>query len=157
MQFYIPPIATTWLVLCFVLVLVCVLAFRHKKFWISVISYALILLIATIFSRTYHETHVIIEPFWSYKAFFENGFTWLTWEILYNIFMMIPLGFLLSYRMKRRFVIPGGVAFSACIELLQFCFHRGTAEVDDILSNSLGVLIGVGMYSALHFARQTRK
>ena len=41
-------------------------------------------------------------------------------------------------------LIGGG--FSVLIEVLQFVFKRGYAEVDDVLNNVVGCVIGYGVY-----------
>ena len=42
-------------------------------------------------------------------------------------------------------VIAAGVGFSACIEILQLPFDRVT-DIDDLILNSLGFLLGYGIY-----------
>lgn len=154
MNFYIPRINKQFGIFCLLLLLVCIIAYRKKRTYISIAAYVFIVMVITLFSRTYGQYRVILEPFWSYKVFFEKGFSWLAWQIIYNIVMMIPLGFLLSCGMKKRFSLLCGISISIIIELLQFFWHKGTAEFDDVFSNSLGVLIGIGIYTMVHYIRE---
>lgn len=62
-----------------------------------------------------------------------------------NIFMFVPLGFMLpyifrSFRSVWKVVITGAL-FSLMIELSQLFNHRAT-DVDDLLNNTMGTLIG---------------
>jgi glycopeptide antibiotics resistance protein len=67
------------------------------------------------------------------------------WLFLGNILWFVPFGFLLPLLIERhRFVktMLAGLMFSLAIETLQFVFYKGVAEIDDLILNSLGVLIG---------------
>jgi glycopeptide antibiotics resistance protein len=46
-------------------------------------------------------------------------------------------------------VILTGFMFSFIIETLQFVFYKGVAEIDDLILNSLGILIGYCLYKLL--------
>lgn len=65
-----------------------------------------------------------------------------------NIVLFLPLGFLLHLLISHRLRYPilgillGGAAVSLCIEIAQFVFAAGYSDVDDLLTNSLGALIG---------------
>lgn len=64
---------------------------------------------------------------------------------LLNIFMFMPLGFLLPLIWKRyRQLLPTvllGAGFSLMIELLQL-FNRRVSDIDDLLMNTLGAFLG---------------
>lgn len=80
--------------------------------------------------------------------------------IVFNILMLVPLGLLLPACIKqRRWVIPLGFLFSLMIELLQFFLRRGFFELDDLICNTLGVAIGLGLYTGFDqlFCRCTHK
>jgi glycopeptide antibiotics resistance protein len=66
-------------------------------------------------------------------------------NLLGNIIPFMPLGFLLPllYRpISWKGVLGIAVAFSLCIEILQLVLRVGTFDVDDILLNTLGVMLG---------------
>lgn len=76
-----------------------------------------------------------------------NDFSTKNWaNVLLNIAMFMPLGFLLPLlsRIFRKWyvTIPAGALFSGLIELVQLIFMRGICDVDDLLCNTLGCAIG---------------
>lgn len=88
--------------------------------------------------------------FWSYGAWLAGDRN-LGLEILGNVAMFVPMGFFLSALPKRRsFLITflTALCFSALIESLQRITMRGTFELDDIFHNTLGAVIGCGVYRA---------
>ena len=67
-----------------------------------------------------------------------------------NVAMFIPIGIIwpavfrrLNTRGK---VIAAGVGLSVCIEILQMPFCDRVSDVDDLILNSLGFLMGYGIY-----------
>lgn len=109
------------------------------------ISYICIVLGITVFNRLpYDSVKYNVELFWSYRAAVENER--LIWEIVLNYFMLLPFGILGSFYLKGRWVILLGVLSALAIELTQFYMRRGLFEFDDLIGNTLGVIIGVGIY-----------
>ena len=90
-----------------------------------------------------------LMPFWTYRAVLE-GRTDLLSEILWNVVLFVPIGLLLMLLLtcKKRWLISIaiGVFLSSAIEVIQLIFHRGLFEFDDIFHNTLGTLIGIGIY-----------
>ena len=72
--------------------------------------------------------------------------------LIYNIMAFIPMGFLLPLISKRArnmyFTIIVATAFSFLIEISQLITVLGTFDIDDILLNTLGTLIGYVLYLA---------
>lgn len=70
-----------------------------------------------------------------------------------NIAMFIPLGIIWPYVFKKLYtpfkVISSGVLFSLCIEVLQLPFRSRVTDVDDLILNSLGYVIGYGIFAAV--------
>ena len=44
-----------------------------------------------------------------------------------------------------------GCSISVTIEALQFCFMKGFSEVDDVMHNTVGCLIGYGVYAVVRY------
>lgn len=91
------------------------------------------------------------ELFRSYRQFWSNRGIRL--QILNNIFLFIPLGtVLMSLLYQERagkaavLTVMICIAVSAIIETVQLTFRIGLFEVDDILSNGMGGLIGAAVY-----------
>lgn len=120
--------------------------------------YYYMVLLSTVFTRPkYAKRNYELELFWSYKKAFA-GDRGLALEIVLNIILFMPLGFLIAYVMSsaeaklgrrkyRRIVMPSlillGAICSAIIEVLQLLLCRGLFEWDDIWDNTLGFAIGV--------------
>ena len=68
-------------------------------------------------------------------------------EVLLNVLLCIPLGYALPSLLKNRkhpylLTVLLGFALSLCTEVLQYATKLGIAEVDDLMYNTLGVVIG---------------
>jgi glycopeptide antibiotics resistance protein len=77
-----------------------------------------------------------------------HGKAILAHEIIMNIAVFMPIGFLAAIAMRKatwKKVALVGLAISLTIELLQLVLERGYCETDDVINNMLGCLIGYGM------------
>ena len=120
---------------------------RHMMSLIFLLVYIFSVLWFTVLKRStgYHVAQ--FELFWSYKRWFA-GDTDLGNEIMANIAMFIPFGFLVSSvlptlnRKVRAGLVAGtAILFSLTIETLQLFLMRGLFEWDDVFSNTLGAVI----------------
>lgn len=112
-----------------------------------------IVLESTVFTRTPKAyPRYELELFWSWKELFRGNLYYLE-EILLNMILFLPLGILfpISLGHRRRgllnkkslwMILLIGIVQSSVIELLQLFLHRGLFELDDILHNALGFLVG---------------
>lgn len=110
------------------------------------IEYVILIYCATVVFRGYSENvgHDF-SPFWSYKAI-ENGRNDLLAENIMNVVVFVPVGLLLSCisrRLKWWMVLLGGFQISVSVEALQWFFHKGFSEFDDVFHNTLGCAIGI--------------
>ena len=68
-----------------------------------------------------------------------------------NILAFMPIGLLFGSGLSKLVTWPRmlliGITLSASIEVLQFVLNKGFAELDDIIHNTLGCLIGYGIAS----------
>ena len=81
--------------------------------------------------------------FWSYRKFLSS--TAYRMEILNNIWLFIPLGAIV-YRLCPKWsiaLVP--FAISIAIEAMQYFLSVGLCELDDVISNGIGGIIGVLM------------
>ncbi len=65
--------------------------------------------------------------------------------VIENIIMFLPFGFFLPFVHKKSTFLTSfgyGFFFSLCIETIQLLTKRGYFQVDDIVTNTLGALIG---------------
>ena len=67
------------------------------------------------------------------------------WPLIYhvvgNLAWFVPLGALLRKR-NALIALLAGAGTSACIELMQYLLMTGVTDVDDVLLNALGALLG---------------
>ncbi len=99
----------------------------------------------TILSRDVRPTQRVFEPelFWAFKALAEGkpeGKQEFI-QFINNVLFFIPFGFLFPKR-KWLWVLFSTVSFSCLIEATQFYFNLGWAEIDDVICNTVGALIG---------------
>ena len=116
----------------------------------GVITYALLILMVTLFSREgIHQRPPELLPFWSWVKVFRHRNWELLYQIILNVLLFFPLGALLCCcKWIRKTTHPLltiwliGLGFSACIEVSQLLFHLGLFEWDDMIHNSLGCFLG---------------
>ena len=67
-----------------------------------------------------------------------------------NVIVFIPIGMILGslLRVKGSWLVALmiGCSISITVEALQFWFMKGFSEVDDVMHNTVGCLIGFGVY-----------
>lgn len=151
---YLHPIVLLVLFGCiFVFVLVVYLYIRNDHLTLSakflsvcMILYTLSLLIL-LFLRPNEQQYDTINllPFATISLFLSGEVNWLIsfYNLAANIGLFIPFGVALSWRKKKRvslLLVP--VVAISTIELLQFITKRGSLDIDDLLLNTLGFMIG---------------
>lgn len=117
--------------------------------WSIFIIYMVIVLGATIGDRVSMYESVNLHLFSSYKDAY-NSFSMIEWRnIILNILMFVPLGFMmpLLFEKCKKWYITYLIGFGVTvfIEVLQLISKRGIFEVDDIINNALGCIIGYGI------------
>ena len=123
-----------------VLVLLSILCSREQNKKLLFL-YACVIVYMTLLNRRAAGRRFILTPFWSYRRFFEGEY--FRSQIINNILLFIPLSTILS-RLRPKWSTAGTlVMISVGIEILQYLLGRGFFETDDIISNSLGGLIGL--------------
>lgn len=105
----------------------------------------------TVFGRAIAIESVKIELFWSIKDLSKGNYG-IGRQIVGNICLFIPVGFLLYSINKRRKIhvtLFWGFLLSITVENLQYSLMRGLFEVDDLIYNTLGTLIGAKAFEFL--------
>ena len=104
------------------------------------VEYVFLLFCSTVIFRATGETRQYdFHPFWSYSR------PDLLVENIMNVVVFIPVGLLLGIAFKQTTwwkALLLGCSISVTIESLQFFFMRGFSEVDDVIHNTVGCLIG---------------
>ncbi|MFD1135948.1 VanZ family protein [Paenibacillus urinalis] len=72
-------------------------------------------------------------------------------ELLYNMIAFVPVGIYLSMLTKWSFLKRAATiaAISLVYELLQYMFAIGASDITDLINNTLGGVIGIGLYHLL--------
>ena len=99
---------------------------------------------STVLSRApFLGQHLELHLFWPYRA----GSSELLKENFLNVFLLMPVGVLLPC-VGAGFgqTVLFGSLWSLMIETLQLITQRGLFELDDIFHNTVGVVIGYGIY-----------
>jgi len=118
--------------------------------YIVFIIYVLIVLKLTIFRETTLEQRAInLTLFTDLVNVYKTGTTWQFVRLFFgNILWFVPWGFMIPIMKKSDlgFAVTTGFLFSFTIELLQYFFKKGLFEIDDLILNTAGVLLGYLLY-----------
>ena len=108
-------------------------------------------LIRAIFTEGFHEAFARVDVVsWANVA-----------QVYMNVMLFVPMGYLLPYvfgwfRVKVRYrPALACFLFSVLIENLQLIFRRGFYDMDDLLSNAIGGLIGQWLFIAVAYVVTT--
>ena len=121
-------------------------------FCILFIIYLLHVYGSTVFSRLPSKRICKLEVFWSWKEILNSmNTTYPKYELflenILNVIMLLPLGIFLPLVYGKKIDWKVGLLIGFCIsfsiELMQLILCRGMFDVDDIIHNSLGFLIGI--------------
>lgn len=78
-----------------------------------------------------------------------------------NILWFVPMGFGAAYLLSKKHsffrTLSIGFLVSLSIEVLQFFFDTGIPDIDDLIFNTVGTLIGIGLFHAIQWIRKKRK
>ncbi|WP_308531435.1 VanZ family protein [uncultured Paenibacillus sp.] len=113
------------------------------------------------FGRVPHDTYMYnVKPFFTIRQFLRSGdlmsSRWLV-NMIGNIGVFVPFGLMMP-------IVPGGKLWRllslfllgiAILEVLQLVLKRGSFDVDDLILNAAGFLLGVGIYKI--YGRLCRK
>lgn len=107
------------------------------------------------FRRPAKTASISLKPFWSYRAAFQLNppgieRLGLARQILLNILLTIPAGLLLPilYSKTRHpylLAVATVLALSLLTETFQYLTRLGLCEIDDVINNLLGGLLGMGV------------
>ena len=115
------------------------------------VCYLAVIVGATLLGRPTGYVRINLQPFSSYRQAW-NTQSMSEWSnLIFNILMFVPLGIWLPVLggYFRRFwcTYLTGFGLSVLIEAIQLAGKCGVAEFDDVLNNTLGIMIGFGVYA----------
>ena len=122
---------------------------KKRLGWILFFVYCGFLLWLTILSRQPRTGERVFkwELLWAYRAWIAGESFGRTESIqnINNILVFMPFGALFPGK-RWRWLMITAVLFSATIEIVQYCFNLGWCEIDDVICNVLGAVIGFGLW-----------
>lgn len=129
-----------------------ILVKSKKRFSLCLaLVYIFLILASTVLARTMSETSGID---WTPFRLLRKNYWWIRRDMILqieaNILMFIPLGLLLFPACGWKSVLYGSL-FSLGIEILQLLLKMGFSELDDVIHNTFGVVIGCGIYHFISF------
>lgn len=119
--------------------------------WALLLTWSLSAIYLTIGSRDTAAIYRLnLIPFHSYREMVETGKREILRSNFMNVVLFYPAGLLFAmvlpkrWSIARRAVAAAAVfgLFSLAIELAQYCCLLGQAEIDDVIHNTLGALLG---------------
>ena len=118
--------------------------------------YIVVLLYYTVVGRYSHEDYDYqIHFFYSYRFLLERFDFQNVRQLVINLLMLIPVGFLLSVIIKGKgkyaIALVLCLLLTVFIESMQLLMKCGTFEIDDIINNMMGAVIGTLIYALIHW------
>ena len=81
-------------------------------------------------------------------------------NVIGNAAMFVPSGIILPivYKRLNTFwkVLLAGIGISLCIEIIQLPFSVRATDIDDLILNTIGVIVGYGIYTLMQCVRRTK-
>ena len=82
-------------------------------------------------------------------------------NVIGNAAMFIPSGIVLPFVYKRLNsfwkVLLAGIGISLCIEMIQLPFSVRATDIDDLILNTIGVIVGYGIVTLIRCVRRTKQ
>ena len=147
---------------------------RHRQWiritgWIFFLAYLALLIYFLFFAEEYGRQYAgggeyrynlipftEIRRFWVYRR--QVGTMAALLNLGGNVAGFMPFGFLLpvlSSRLRKFWVtVPLGCALSLAVECVQLAAKVGSFDVDDIILNTLGVILGYLLFRLLNWIRR---
>lgn len=123
------------------------LSYLLLGFSVLLILYMTIFIGGINFNLNYHLINII--PFKFMVGTYEIGYRAMMSQVISNMVMFIPIGLLLPIVFKKcrefKFTALYVFLFAFSIEFIQYFIER-SCDVDDIIMNFLGGVVGYGIY-----------
>lgn len=143
-----------WLVIVCGLTIAIAVCFWPVRYQTAIaLCYLLFILYETVLGRTEVYPNNSFGLFSSYRQFFSNRNTAL--GIIENIWLFVPIGSASWDVFQKKWKpVCALILLSVSIELIQRFSGRGYFDCDDIISNCIGILIGIGIACAIGIIKQ---
>ena len=118
---------------------------RQASFCLLMGYFFLVLCMTIFFREETFEKRYYLQPLWSYSVLYNK----LLAQIIMNVILFIPIGFFVGGALEKKHILNTlgiGFTLSFFIELTQLITTRGVFNVDDIIHNVLGSVIGFSCF-----------
>ena len=121
-----------------------------KVRWGLFFAYCLFIVWYTILSREIGEHRFDLRFMWAYREMLIGHPSWKKDVIqnINNILFFVPFGLLMPIA-KWRTVFICALFFTLTVEMLQYIGGFGRAELDDVICNTLGAIIGFWIWNLI--------
>lgn len=132
-------------------------AFLKQRLWQNIFNFVLlslsafVLIYTTILRRESGNYQIELRPLYTFVLAQEQPEYYRTFFM--NALLFVPLGlsmpYVLSHKPRKRnmfVVVAFAAVLSAGIEFLQYYYHLGRCETDDVIANTLGAAVGTLSY-----------
>ena len=130
------------------------LNFKIQKYLNKVLlfkSFVIITYITILSRKDYFNSQIELRPFYTFVLAQKQPEMYRTFFM--NALLFVPLGLSMPYILSRKpynrnilITIGFGAVLSAGIEFLQYYYHLGRCETDDVIANTLGTAVGTLSY-----------
>lgn len=134
-----------------------------QKGWRKGLRYSALLLLAewvflvlgtcVIFRESREECRINLIPLISYFDYGENSYFMEKAALnILNVALFIPIGLLLGCGFRKitwQRVLTIGTLISVFVEILQLILKCGLCEMDDLIHNIVGCMVGYGVYNLI--------
>lgn len=121
-------------------------SFFQNTLWCLLFGYVfLVLCVTLLFREGSCDVRFSIQPFWSYRVLNYRMMA----QLVLNVLLFVPIGVLTAAAMRKTkwFVLTGfACCFSLMIEVLQVFSRRGVFNIDDIIHNTIGFVLGYCLF-----------
>ena len=125
-----------------------VLAYIVALVYLIFLCWLILFKLADSFEKIPSIRGINLIPF-NYDQLEGSRFQWN--DIFYNIFVFVPVGFYFSAFGKKEIIsgIINSALLSLCFEVLQWCFSLGSSDITDLITNTVGGVLGAGVFIVL--------
>lgn len=118
-------------------------------FYLVILVWVVLFKLQFVFSDIDHSRSINLIPF-QYST--SAGEQFHIKEVMENVLIFIPFGILLSMlaprmKLRNKCLIIIGTSFG--LETMQFVLSIGATDITDLITNSLGGIIGIALYALL--------
>ncbi|MBM7833071.1 VanZ family protein [Clostridium sardiniense] len=112
------------------------------------IIYILFLLGVTFFKNNLYSMQFVFNPFSTFFELLKGDMTFALINIFGNLLMYVPVGIYIKYKTSRKtkVLIILFLIYILIVELTQGITKTGTCDMNDVLMNTIGFIIGMKLY-----------